>query len=192
MNRISKKNNKNGSNAHMASIVQRNIKALLDRRQREEKEKSLEQKIADRVTSFVGRMSFLYLHILIFAAWISFNEGMFGLKPFDPNYTGLQLTTAIEAIFLTAIVLISQNSMNKQADDRADLDLQVSLLAEHEITRLITMVTAIGKKLDIEDDIIEDMDDIVQDVQPEKVMDTMEEHKEKLVAEGESHLNRAP
>ncbi|MDB5192797.1 MAG: rane protein [Segetibacter sp.] len=186
------KNGNVGPKGNMAKIVQRNIKALLDRRHKEEKEKRLEQKIADRVANFVGRLNFVYVHILFFGAWIACNEGLFGLHAFDPKYTGLQLTTSIEAIFLTTFVLISQNSMNKQADNRADLDLQVSLLAEHEITRLISMVTAISKKLDIEEGFMEEMEELAQDVEPEKVMDTMEEHKESLVKNGESVLNEAP
>jgi uncharacterized membrane protein len=63
----------------------------------------------------------------------------------------LAMFASVEAIFLSTFVLISQNRMNLQADKHADLDLQVSLLSKHEVRRLITLVTAIAKKMDIPD-----------------------------------------
>ena len=133
----------------MAQIVERNIEALLQRRKREDREKTVEEKIADSVTRFTGSMLFVYLHLAIFGIWIIWNLGWIGLKPFDPSFVILAMFASVEAIFLSTFVLISQNRMNAQADKRADLDLQVSLLAEHEVTRLISLVTAIAKKLDL-------------------------------------------
>ncbi|HET7897784.1 MAG TPA: DUF1003 domain-containing protein, partial [Flavisolibacter sp.] len=68
----------------------------------------------------------------------------------------------------------SQNRMNAQADKRAELDLQVSLLSEHEITRLITLVTAMAKKMEIPDADDAEIEELSKDVYPEKVMETME------------------
>ena len=161
----------------MARIVERNIQALLRRHKEEEQKKSIEEKIADNVTRFTGSMLFVYIHLTLFGIWIIWNAGWLGLKPFDPSYVVLAMFASVEAIFLSTFVLISQNRMNAQADKRADLDLQVSLLTEHEVTRLITLVTAIAKKLDIEEAYHPEIDELSKDVQPEKVMDTMEKHK---------------
>lgn len=84
---------------------------------------------------------------------------------------------SVEAIFLSTFVLISQNRMNTQADKRADLDLQVSLLAEHEVTRLKTLVTAMAKKMDITEANDPEIEELSKDVQPEKVLDTMEKRQ---------------
>ncbi len=64
--------------------------------------------------------------------------------------------------------------MAAEADKRAELYLQVGLLAEHEITRLITLVTAISKKMDVEEAYDTEIEELSKDVHPEKVMDTME------------------
>ena len=56
---------------------------------------------------------------------------------------------SVEAIFLSTFVLITQNRMAAQADRRADLDLHISLLAEHEVTRLITLVSTIAERMGI-------------------------------------------
>ena len=57
---------------------------------------------------------------------------------------------SVEAIFLSTFVLISQNRMAALADQRADLDLQISLLAEHEISRVIALATSIADRMGIE------------------------------------------
>lgn len=158
----------------MAKIVERNIAALLKRQKREEASKTFEEKIADRVTRFTGSMFFVYLHLFIFGIWIFWNLGWLGLRPFDESFVVLAMFASVEAIFLSTFVLISQNRMNVQADKRADLDLQVSLLAEHEITRLIILVTAMSRKMGIEDAYDEEIDELSKDVHPEKVMDTIE------------------
>ena len=161
----------------MAQIVERNIDALLKRHRQDEAKKTLEEKIADNVTRFTGSMLFVYIHLALFGIWIIWNLSGLGLKPFDPSFVVLAMFASVEAIFLSTFVLICQNRMNAQADKRADLDLQVSLLTEHEVTRLITLVTAMAKKMEIEDAYHPEIDELAKDVRPEKVMDTMERHK---------------
>jgi len=172
------KNGKTGQMPEMARIVERNIEALLQRHKQEEKQKTFEERLADAVTHFTGSMLFVYIHLVLFGVWIFWNICWLGLKPFDPSFVVLAMFASVEAIFLSTFVLISQNRMNVHADKRADLDLQVSLLTEHEVTRLITLVTAIAKKMDIEDAYNPEIDELSKDVQPEKVLDTMEKHKQ--------------
>jgi uncharacterized membrane protein len=80
----------------------------------------------------------------------------------------------VEAIFLSTFVLISQNRMAALADQRADLDLQISLLAEHEVTRLITLVVAMAERMGVEAAQDPELTELSQDVAPEKVMQKME------------------
>jgi uncharacterized membrane protein len=165
------------NNESMAKVVERNIKTLVERRRNDERKKPIEERIADKVTRFTGNMAFVYTHAIVFGIWILVNVGWLYFKPFDPELLGLQVFTSLEAIFLSTFVLMSQNSMDAQADKRADLDLQISLLSEHEITRLIGLVTAIAKKLDIQEASDPEIDELAKDVVPEKVMDTMENTK---------------
>jgi uncharacterized membrane protein len=162
----------------MAQVVERNIRALLERNKSTEKNKSREARIADAITRFTGSMAFVYIHLALFIGWISWNLGWLGLKPFDPTFVVLAMEASVEAIFLSTFVLISQNRMAAQADKRADLDLQVSLLTEHEVTRLITLVRAISRKMDIPEAKDPELQELGQDVHPEKVLDTMEHHQQ--------------
>lgn len=71
--------------------------------------------------------------------------------------------------------------MMKQADKRSDLNLQVSLLAEHEITRLITLVTAMARQMQIQEAHDPEIEELSQDVHPEKVLDTMDKHQKVIL-----------
>lgn len=170
-------NGKMKHEGHMARIVERNIEALLERHKQEDTKKTTEERIADNVTRFTGSMLFVYIHLALFAIWIIWNLGWIGVKPFDPSFVVLAMFASVEAIFLSTFVLISQNRMNAQADKRADLDLQVSLLTEHEVTRLITLIRAMAKKMDIQEAHDPEINELAKDVQPERVMDTMEQIK---------------
>ncbi len=71
-------------------------------------------------------------------------------------------------------MLISQNRMAAAADKRADLDLQVSLLAEHEVTRLVTLVSAIADRMGVRTEADAELGKITRDVAPEAVLDELE------------------
>ena len=74
-------------------------------------------------------------------------------------------------------MLISQNRMQAAADKRADLDLQISLLAEHEVTKIVTLVSAIAERLEVRTDADHELHEIKQDVAPEAVLDEIEATK---------------
>jgi uncharacterized membrane protein len=82
---------------------------------------------------------------------------------------------SVEAIFISTFVLISQNRMQELADKRADLDLHVSLLAEHEITRLIKLTTAMAAQMGIKEAQDPELDELARDVHPEVVMQEISE-----------------
>jgi uncharacterized membrane protein len=129
-------------------------------------------------------MRFVYIHLLLFGGWIAVNlGGIPGVPRFDPSFVVLAMVASVEAIFLSTFVLISQNRMAALADRRADLDLQISLLAEHEITRLITLVAAIAERLELDAAQNPELAELSQDVAPEKVMEEMEAHERALGAQ---------
>ncbi|WP_224961147.1 DUF1003 domain-containing protein [Geomonas subterranea] len=160
----------------MASVVSRNIAALLERRQAEERTKRTQERVADAITTFTGSMPFVYIHLVLFGGWILVNSGWLSIfPPFDPTFVMLAMFASVEAIFLSTFVLISQNRMQASADRRAELNLHIDLLAEHEVTRIITLLTAIGEKLGVDESRNPELDELTKDVQPEKVLDTMDQ-----------------
>jgi uncharacterized membrane protein len=161
---------------YMAGVVERNIRALIDHREEEERAKSTQNRIADAITRFTGSMTFVYVHVIVFGLWIVVNLGWVpGVPQFDETFVVLAMVASVEAIFLSTFVLISQNRMAALADKRADLDLQVSLLAEHEVTRLLTLVRDIAQKVGVDTSGDAELHELAKDVQPEKVLEKMEQ-----------------
>ncbi|WP_348271582.1 DUF1003 domain-containing protein [Bosea sp. Leaf344] len=105
--------------------------------------------------------------------------GLLPLLPrWDPTFVMLGMVASVEAIFLSTFILISQNAMLRAAERRAELDLQVNRLAEHEVTKLVEMLAAIARKLDapaVEDS---EVREAAQDIRPEQVMRQIDQGRE--------------
>jgi uncharacterized membrane protein len=110
------------------------------------------EKLADFMTSKFGSPVFLFFNILLFAVWLIINlEFVEGIIPFDPFPFSL-LTTAVslEAIILAIFVLISQNRTAKIDDLREETELQLNIIAEKEVTKLIKMMALLLEKQGID------------------------------------------
>ena len=138
-------------NPALADIIERNIDTMVDVRDAEARAETRQDRLADTLTWFSGNMWFVYLHVAWFSWWIATNMRLIPGPVFDPFPFGLlTLIVSLEAIFLSTLVLISQNRAAALADMRADLDLQIDLLAEYEVTQILRLVAAIGQKLEID------------------------------------------
>lgn len=107
--------------------------------------------LADWLTSIFGSIAFLIINCIVFTFWILVNIGEFkGIPIFDPfPFILLTMTVSLEAIFLSIIVLMSQNKQSQVSTLREELDMQVNLIAEREITMTLKVLKLIAKKLDI-------------------------------------------
>jgi uncharacterized membrane protein len=158
--------------------LERNIRQMDLRREREEASASLEERVAQRITDFTGSMRFVYLHLAVFGFWIIANLGWVpGVPAWDPSFVVLAMIASVEAIFLSTFVLISQNRISAAADKRADLDLQINLLAEHEVTKLIQIVSAMADHMGLQVSGKPEVEEIKRDVAPEAVLDEIEAAK---------------
>ncbi len=158
----------------LSSTLRRNIRALEERRALEDRQAPFQERLADRITRFTGSMTFVYLHAAVFGVWILANSiGLPVVPRFDPSLVILAMAASVEAIFLSTFVLISQNRMAATAEKRAELDLQISLLAEHEITKIVSMVSAIADRVGVTTDA--EVEELKRNVAPEAVLDEIEE-----------------
>lgn len=163
----------------VGGVVERNVEALLAHRRREDAERKLHGRIADGVTRFAGRSAFIYLHLVFFGAWFVINRGWTPLAPFDDSFYLLGTVASVEAIFLSTFVLITQNRMADLAERRAELDLQISLLAEREITQVLRLVAKLAERLHIETADHPELEELQRDVQPQAVLEHLDEQREK-------------
>jgi uncharacterized membrane protein len=160
----------------ISAVLDRNINALIQRRAADQKTMSRQERIAQSMTNFAGSLPFVYLHALVFGLWILVNVEWLPVMPaFDPSLVILAMVASVEAIFISTFVLISQNRMALEDDKRADLSLQISLLNEHETTKLIAMVSAIADRLGIDTEVEQhEIEEMKQNVPPEVVMEEIE------------------
>jgi len=162
-------------NPALNKVIERNIRTIIRLRLKADRERSVHDHIADTITSFSGRMAFVYVHIVWFGLWILLNTGRGGVQAFDPfPYGLLTMIVSLEAIFLSTIVLISQNRLSGEIERRADLDLHIGLLTEHELTRVLQMLDAIQRKMGIEDDEASELADLEMETKPEDVLAEIE------------------
>jgi uncharacterized membrane protein len=171
----------NKHHARLAKIIEKNIHRIINNRQTAENQRTGEERLADKITAFSGRMYFVYFHIAWFGIWILVNLGLLDIEPFDPFPFGLlTMIVSLEAIFLSTFVLISQNRSSAEADRHADLALQIGLLTEYELTRVLKMLDEIQDKIGIENDSDQELRELEKDVRPEDVLAEMDRIKRNL------------
>ena len=138
----------------VADVTRENVRAMHKLEQLSSEQRTLADRIAEFVAKFCGSITFVWIHAVLFAAWIVWNV-LPGVWHFDPYpFTFLTLCVSLEAIFLSSFILISQNYEMRIADRRNQLDLQINLLSEQENTKMLRMLDGIARKLGVthEDD----------------------------------------
>lgn len=136
------------------------------------------EKLADQLTGSFGHMSFLIFNFIFFGSWIIFNLHIIpGIRAFDP-YPFNMLTTivSLEAIILAIIVLMSQNRAAHIADIREEIDLQMDVITEKEITKLLEITKRLAEQqgIDLEDDKI--LKEMLKQIDINKVERILEKH----------------
>ena len=106
--------------------------------------------IASRVAAFVSHPFYIIVHVVWFGLWIAVNTGlvMIGRRFDDYPFSLLGILIAIEAIFVTGFLLITQNRQNEHADKRAELDYEVNVRTYRELGEIKRMLRAIERRLD--------------------------------------------
>jgi len=113
---------KSGPGTSGSRRLDRNIDVLLQRREDEEKQSSPQEKVAQAITRFAGSMTFVYLHIVIFAVWIMGNLGFIPFFPvFDPSLVILAMEASVKAIFISAFVMDGGGRRQARRSQPSDL-----------------------------------------------------------------------
>lgn len=171
----------------LSHIVEENIQTVIEHRRQSERHRTPQEQVADRITRFSGSMVFVYLHLAWFLIWFLLNSGWVGLRPFDPfPYGLLTMIVSLEAIFLSTFVLISQNRMSNQDKERGDLDLQINLLTERELTRVLHMLDDIQKQLGMIQKKDQELVELEQEINPDEILQELERKENKNADQNKS------
>lgn len=130
-----------------AEITRRNVRTVRELEQLAVADPSFADRTASFVARFCGSIHFVWVHALVFGLWFAVNS-IPGLPHWDPYpFTFLTMWASTESIFIASFILIAQNYAMRLSERRAQLDLQVNLLAEQETTKTLQMLEAIAKQV---------------------------------------------
>ena len=135
-----------------SSSRKRSVQIIRSFEAQSKRKRTLSAHFADKLTKFFGTFHFLIINMVVFILWILINLGKIPFIPiFDP-YPFVLLITAVslEAIILTTVVLISQNRQSQVGNMRDELQLQVELITEREITKTLRLLKKLLKERGIE------------------------------------------
>ncbi len=108
------------------------------------------QRTIEWLTSRLGRPSSLYAILSLVLTWVALNVALvaLGRRAIDaPPFACLQGAASVAALLMTAMVLTSQTRQTRHSDQRAQLDLQVGLLIDAKVTKLISLVEELRRDL---------------------------------------------
>jgi len=160
-------------------LTRRNVELIRQLEEAAKQDRSPSDLVAEAVANFCGSMTFVWVHVVWFSAWIIINV-VPGIPHIDPfPFTFLTLVVSLEAIFLSTFILISQNHDTKITERRNHLDLQINLLSEQENTKMIAILQSIAEKVGAEIANDPHLQALSEDTVPEKLVQQIESREEK-------------
>ena len=139
-----------GKNAELSSTAKDNLELLTHFKDGEDAQISGVQLLIERVSAFFGSPAFFAFAVAFMVLWVLLNgwTAHAGFRPIDePPFFWLQGLVSSNALLLTVAVLIRQNRMAKVAEHRAHLDLQINLLSEQKVTKILRIVDELQREL---------------------------------------------
>ena len=133
-------------------------------------------KIADALTASFGTVTFFVGNVILFSFWITWNTGHIPfMVPIDPfPFSLLTLIVSLEAIFLTIIVIVSQNREARIAELRDEVELYINTYSETEITKLIHLQTLLLKKNGIDISKDSELQEMLHNLESDKIEEQLE------------------
>ena len=156
-------------------ITRENVRAMRKLDELAVAQRTVADRIADFVAKFCGSITFVWIHAVLFAAWILWNT-LPVLHHFDPYpFTFLTLCVSLEAIFLSSFILIAQNYEMRVSERRSQLDLQINLLSEQENTKMLQLLDRMAKKMGLYEQDDPEIAALEQATRPETLARQIEE-----------------
>ena len=136
--------------APLPEHISQNIETIIALHTRNEQNVSGHQRVVEGVTAFFGRPKFLYSILIVIVLWVTPNvlPRRFGSPQFDPPpFSWLQFSLSIGSFLVTTGVLVTQNRQEKLAEQRAQLTLQLNLISEQKIAKIIALLEELRRDL---------------------------------------------
>jgi uncharacterized membrane protein len=137
------------------------------------------QRWVESFTATIARPASLYVFVLSIATWVTYNGAVrsWGGEPFDPPpFSLLQGLVGAASLLVATTVLVTQSRQSRDFEHRAELELQVNLLAEQKVAKLIALVEELRRDIpSVENRVDEVAEMMTQPVDPHAVLSALEE-----------------
>jgi uncharacterized membrane protein len=134
----------------LSEHISQNIADIGELQKTESDATSPAQRQLERVSGAMARPAYIVGLLLVAGSWITFNviRTRLGAEPIDPPpFSWLQGTLTLVALLTATVVLIAQSRQTRLSEQRAHLDLQINLLTEQKVTKLIHLVEELRRDL---------------------------------------------
>lgn len=152
----------------VSELTHCNIESILCLEDKEKHSKPMLYKVVATAATFCGTVAFLWLNVAFFAAWIAANEVWLHVDRYP--FTFLLFLVSLDAIFLSVLILISQNMASEVSERRHHLDLQINLLNEREMTALLKLSLRMAERWEIDDADLREIRALTDDTDPGAVL----------------------
>ncbi len=163
----------------LSDHIEQNIEGVVALQRREWEQTTLSQRRAERVGRFIGRPVYLVAVLCIAGLWIAANLALphLGYESVDPfPFEMLQGVLSLCALVTTTIVLIAQNRQTKLEQQHTHLGLQVNLLTEQKVTKLIHLIEELRRDMPMVKDRLDPQADALQErADTHRVLSAIEE-----------------
>jgi uncharacterized membrane protein len=134
------------------AVTAQNIETVIRLEEENESRRTRSERLTAWIGSFAGTISFVLLQLLAVAIWIGVNSRLGSILPFDPYpFSLLSTTLSLEGVLLMSFILVRQSNMSERADRRSHLALQINLLTEQEVTKILQMLQETNLQLGIKE-----------------------------------------
>lgn len=170
--------------------IHQNVATIASLREHAEGDLSAHQRGIENVTAALAQPRSIYVTVAIVSMWCAVNviAPWFGMPAFDPPpFFYLQGSVGFVALLTMIMVLTSQNRQRKDAERSAHLDLQINLLAEQKITKLVALVEELRRDIPTVPNRVDKVAEVMTEpLDPRAVMTALED---KLVRTEEDDIS---
>ena len=168
----------NGEKYPLSERVVKNIEKIIGFQAKQEQKLPWRDRIIEKIASFFGKSEFLYLQLLFFTSWSICSHLAPELLPFGlPKFDLQEMGIDIAGLLIATGVLVQQTRQDKLAEQRSHLILQINLLTEQKIAKLIELIEELRSDLpDIRDRYDWEAQIMQQATDPQIVLNILQEN----------------
>jgi uncharacterized membrane protein len=167
----------------LPTSVGENIGTIAEYCERHEHQVTRSQAIVEKMSHYLGSPGYVAANLVLIVCWIAWNLAApeLGFDQFDePPFFWLQGFIGLNALLISTTVLIRQNRMSKLAEHNAHLDLQVSLLAEEKVSKIIAMLEELRHDSpDVPDKVDHEAEELSHSADTGTVLEAIEREQDK-------------